>query len=64
MEELPTNIVIGYGEAMSRYMVKFETMKLLLTVPQHAKTEQIVRYPSRVEGPFLTRLASRNLPSI
>lgn len=31
-----------YGEAMSRYMVQFETMKLLLTVPPQAKTEQIV----------------------
>lgn len=32
-----------YGEAMSRYMVKFETMKLLLSIPPKAKTEQIVR---------------------
>lgn len=31
-----------YGEAMSRYMVKFETMKLLLSIPPKAKTEQIV----------------------
>lgn len=31
-----------YGEAMSRYMVKFETMKLLLSIPSKAKTEQIV----------------------
>jgi ATP-dependent DNA helicase HFM1/MER3 len=31
-----------YGQAMSRYMVQFETMKLLLGIPKHAKTEQIV----------------------
>lgn len=31
-----------YGEAMSRYMVQFDTMKLLMSIPQHAKTEQIV----------------------
>ncbi|KAI9052221.1 hypothetical protein LZ554_003579 [Drepanopeziza brunnea f. sp. 'monogermtubi'] len=31
-----------YGAAMSRYMVQFETMKLLLSIPPHAKTEQIL----------------------
>lgn len=31
-----------YGEAMSRYMVRFETMKLLLGIPEHAKMSQIV----------------------
>ena len=31
-----------YGLAMSRYMIQFETMKLLLTIPQRAKTEEIV----------------------
>ena len=31
-----------YGDAMSRYMVKFDTMKLLLSIPYQAKTEQIV----------------------
>jgi ATP-dependent DNA helicase HFM1/MER3 len=31
-----------YGQAMSRYMVQFQTMKLLLGIPKHAKTEQIV----------------------
>ncbi|TVY57869.1 ATP-dependent DNA helicase MER3 [Lachnellula cervina] len=31
-----------YGEAMSRYMVQFETMKLLLSIPKHAKTEEIL----------------------
>jgi ATP-dependent DNA helicase HFM1/MER3 len=31
----------AYGEAMSRYMVQFETMKLLLSIPRKAKTEQI-----------------------
>ncbi|PQE33552.1 hypothetical protein CJF32_00003432 [Rutstroemia sp. NJR-2017a WRK4] len=31
-----------YGEAMSRYMVQFETMKLLLSIPRHAKIEQIL----------------------
>ena len=33
-----------YGEAMSRYMVQFETMKLLLSIPEHAKTEEIVSW--------------------
>jgi ATP-dependent DNA helicase HFM1/MER3 len=32
-----------YGHAMSRYMVQFDTMKLLLSLDKHAKTEQIVR---------------------
>lgn len=31
-----------YGEAMSRYLVQFETMKLLLRIPKQAKTEDIV----------------------
>lgn len=31
-----------YGAAMSRYMVQFETMKLLLGIPRHAKTEVIL----------------------
>ncbi|KAI6709517.1 hypothetical protein JHW43_007968 [Diplocarpon mali] len=31
-----------YGAAMSRYMVQFETMKLLLSIPPKAKTEQIL----------------------
>lgn len=31
-----------YGHAMSRYMVQFDTMKLLLSLPKHANTEQIV----------------------
>ncbi|KAG4443821.1 hypothetical protein IFR05_000721 [Cadophora sp. M221] len=31
-----------YGAAMSRYMVQFETMKLLLTIPPRAGTEQIL----------------------
>lgn len=31
-----------YGDAMSRYMVQFETMKLLLSIPRQAKTEDIV----------------------
>jgi ATP-dependent DNA helicase HFM1/MER3 len=31
-----------YGHAMSRYMVQFETMKLLLSLPYQAKTEDIV----------------------
>lgn len=33
-----------YGEAMSKYMVKFETMVLLLSIPEHAKMPQIVRF--------------------
>jgi ATP-dependent DNA helicase HFM1/MER3 len=31
-----------YGQAMSKYMVAFETMKLLLTIPTNAKMGQIV----------------------
>ncbi|KAL2075798.1 hypothetical protein VTL71DRAFT_741 [Oculimacula yallundae] len=31
-----------YGAAMSRYMVQFETMKLLLSIPPRASTEQIL----------------------
>ncbi|QSZ37064.1 hypothetical protein DSL72_009156 [Monilinia vaccinii-corymbosi] len=31
-----------YGAAMSRYMVQFETMKLLLSIPRHSKTELIL----------------------
>jgi ATP-dependent DNA helicase HFM1/MER3 len=31
-----------YGVAMSKYMVQFETMKLLLSIPKHAKMTQIV----------------------
>ncbi|KAK6611280.1 Sec63 Brl domain-containing protein [Botrytis cinerea] len=31
-----------YGAAMSRYMVQFETMKLLLSIPRHSKTEVIL----------------------
>lgn len=31
-----------YGNAMSRYMVQFETMKLLLTIPRGAKLEEMV----------------------
>ena len=34
-----------YGEAMSRYMVQFSTMKLLLSIPRHAKREEIVSAP-------------------
>jgi ATP-dependent DNA helicase HFM1/MER3 len=34
-----------YGDAMSRYMIKFETMKLLLSIPPKAKTEEIVSNP-------------------
>ncbi|KAH8801628.1 Sec63 Brl domain-containing protein [Xylogone sp. PMI_703] len=35
-------ICTEYGDAMSRYMIQFETMKLILSVPPHAKTEQIL----------------------
>lgn len=31
-----------YGQAMSKYMVQFETMKLLLSIPKHARMTQIV----------------------
>lgn len=33
-----------YGHAMSRYMVQFQTMKLLLSLSKGAKTEEIVSY--------------------
>lgn len=36
-----------YGQAMSRYMVQFETMKLLLSLPSEAKTGNIVALPPR-----------------
>jgi ATP-dependent DNA helicase HFM1/MER3 len=48
-----------YGHAMSRYMVQFETMKLLLSLPRHAKTEQIVRYFANIHA--LTNKYSSNL---
>ncbi|KAG9245580.1 Sec63 Brl domain-containing protein [Calycina marina] len=32
-----------YGNAMSRYMVSFETMKLLLSLPKFSKTEEILQ---------------------
>jgi ATP-dependent DNA helicase HFM1/MER3 len=48
-----------YGHAMSRYMVQFETMKLLLSLPRHAKTEQIVRYSASIHA--LTNKYSSNL---
>lgn len=32
-----------YGQAMSRYMIQFETMKLLLSIPRAAGAEEIVR---------------------
>ncbi|CAG8956625.1 hypothetical protein HYFRA_00011936 [Hymenoscyphus fraxineus] len=31
-----------YGDAMSRYMIQFETMKLLLSISKEAKTEEIL----------------------
>ncbi|KAB8296775.1 hypothetical protein EYC80_002192 [Monilinia laxa] len=31
-----------YGAAMSRYMVRFETMKLILSIPRQSKTELIL----------------------
>jgi ATP-dependent DNA helicase HFM1/MER3 len=33
-----------YGQAMSKYMVQFETMKLLLSIPKHAKMTQILHF--------------------
>jgi ATP-dependent DNA helicase HFM1/MER3 len=53
-----------YGEAMSRYMIQYDTMKLLLSIPPQAKTEQIVSRPfSPFEQPELNIEASYNLPS-
>lgn len=37
-----------YGQAMSRYMVQFETMKLLLSLPHQSKIEQIVSPPPMI----------------
>ena len=34
------------GDAMARYCVKFETMKIILAIPPKAKVEEIVRPPS------------------
>ncbi|KAL5353668.1 ATP-dependent DNA helicase MER3 [Pseudogymnoascus australis] len=36
-----------YGQAMSRYMVKFETMQLLLSIPEHAGIGQILHIISQ-----------------
>jgi ATP-dependent DNA helicase HFM1/MER3 len=55
-----------YGEAMSKYMVKFETMKLLLTIPSKANTEQIVRMTCAALYLWLhslTKAAQHCLPS-
>ena len=49
-----------YGHAMSRYMVQFDTMKLLLSLPKHAKTEEIVRC-HHVQMKTLTAFHSSNL---
>jgi ATP-dependent DNA helicase HFM1/MER3 len=35
-------ICTEYGHAMTKYMVQFETMKLLLSIPKNAKMMQIV----------------------
>lgn len=42
-----------YGNAMSRYMVKFETMKLLLAIPEAPTMEQLVS--SVVSRPLATQ---------
>ncbi len=39
-----------YGNAMSRYMVQFETMKLLLTIPRGAKLEEMVCLEDVIPG--------------
>jgi ATP-dependent DNA helicase HFM1/MER3 len=39
-----------YGLAMSKYMVQFETMKLLLSIPKHTKMTQIVSYGCPIDG--------------
>jgi ATP-dependent DNA helicase HFM1/MER3 len=53
-----------YGEAMSRYMVQFDTMKLLLSIPKHAKTEEIVSLPFSSTCPKLTLKAQYPLSGI
>jgi ATP-dependent DNA helicase HFM1/MER3 len=52
-----------YGQAMSRYMVQFETMKLLLSLPREAKTEQIVRHFPQFAKYLLINIASTALSS-
>jgi ATP-dependent DNA helicase HFM1/MER3 len=37
-----------YGQAMSRYMVQFETMKLLLSIPRAASLEEMVSEMSKL----------------
>ncbi|ORY61529.1 uncharacterized protein BCR38DRAFT_316781, partial [Pseudomassariella vexata] len=39
-----------YGNAMSRYMVQFDTMKQLLSIPRSPSMEQLVLYP--IHGPL------------
>ena len=52
-----------YGEAMSRYMIAFETMKLLLSIPPQAKTEEIVSSDFCIHAQILklTRTAHHHL---
>jgi ATP-dependent DNA helicase HFM1/MER3 len=52
-----------YGEAMSKYMVKFETMKLLLSIPEHANVGQIVSALAFFEVILLTVLATYRFTS-
>jgi ATP-dependent DNA helicase HFM1/MER3 len=56
-----------YGEAMSRYMIQFDTMKLLLSIPPQAKTEQIVsRLPAseRFRANYQSSTPSPRLPNL
>lgn len=38
-------VATEFGEAMARYHVKFETMKILLSLERRAKMSEIVRAP-------------------
>jgi ATP-dependent DNA helicase HFM1/MER3 len=53
-----------YGEAMSRYMVKFETMQSLLSIPEHATIGQIVSALCLSYVYLLTIIAAYNMSSL
>ena len=52
-----------YGRAMSKYMVEFHTMKLLLQIPRAVGMEDLVRSPRDVLSTLLTALGHDPLPS-
>lgn len=50
-----------YGQAMSRYMVKFETMQLLLSIPEHTGIGQMVSESCRFEFRKLTWIVAYHI---